>query len=497
MTVPRSLRLGLAAVEVLGLAAFVILLRSPLSLISAIDWDESMYALVAREIVLGHLPYVSIFQEKPLGMPLLMAAAMEIGGVTVTSVRILGSLCVIATCLLLRQAALAAGLSRFAAMIAALAYARSSIEMGGLPSNTEILFAPLTAAAVWQAIAWRDAAGIRAQARVIFVCGSLIGLAIWMKYIAAFVGCALFGLLVGAWLLRRAIGPGGVAVLAGIYAASCLFPSVAGGAYYWAIGHWDEFWFANIGFMPLYQGIPPEWINAKSHAAYFVWYGHPLLALAFLGAALWRDHPVASLGGVIWLAAEFIAFLVPWKFYDHYFLLLYPPLCLLAGAGIDAMARRLMPAGMHGGYLRIPSSGLAALAVAWVAIWPPPLSPRATRPDVPAEVARIIREDPAPGATAWMVNYEPVVYLLAGIPLATPVAFPPHLVTRYNAVAPMNPLAEVRRVLAARPRYLAIDPDRVEDILPEFSSEIFAALIRYYRPVDVRLPGVALYKLRD
>lgn len=484
-------------VETVLIAIAVFLLRHPLDLTSAIDWDESTYMLVAREILQGKLPYVSVFQEKPLGTPLLMAAAMGIGGISVASIRILGSVCVVATSLLLREAGLAAGLSRFAATIAALAYARSSIEMGGLPSNTEILFAPFTVAAVWQAIARRDAMGIGAQVRAILICGVLIGLAIWMKYIAAFVGCALFGMLAGSWLLRRAVGLGGVFVLALTYAAACLFPSVAGGVYYWAIGHWDAFWFANVGFMSLYQDITPEWAYARHHAAYFVWYGHPLLAFALLGMALWRGCPVASVVGAVWLVAEFVAFLVPWKFYDHYFLLLYPPLCLLAGAGVDAMARRLVPSRLGAGVLRSPYPWMAALAVAWVAIWPPPLSPRATRPDVPAEVAAIIRADTVPGATAWMVNYEPVVYLLAGIPLATPVVFPPHLVTRYNVVAPMNPLAEVRRVLAARPRYLAIDPDRVEDILPEFSGEIFAALIRYYRPVEMRLPGVALYRLRE
>jgi hypothetical protein len=43
--------------------------------LSVIDWDESLYMLGARALLHGQFPYVTVFDDKPLGEPVLIAAA--------------------------------------------------------------------------------------------------------------------------------------------------------------------------------------------------------------------------------------------------------------------------------------------------------------------------------------------------------------------------------------------------------------------------------------
>src|SRR5258708_22654636 len=79
-----------------------------------------------------------------------------------------------------------------------------------------------------------------------------------------------------------------------------------------------------------------------------------------------------------------------------------------------------------------------------------------SRPDMPRQVAKILRSDPVPGATAWVVNSEPVIYFLSGIPIPTRFPFPPSLVGSYSGYNGSQPEIEVHRILAARPRYLIV-----------------------------------------
>lgn len=48
------------------IALLVFLLRAPIFGVSALDPDESMYLIIGREVLNGHLPFVTTFQEKPL-----------------------------------------------------------------------------------------------------------------------------------------------------------------------------------------------------------------------------------------------------------------------------------------------------------------------------------------------------------------------------------------------------------------------------------------------
>ena len=48
-----------------GFLALTLWLRRFTYVLSALDWDESLYLLMARSLLEGHLPYTAIYDNKP------------------------------------------------------------------------------------------------------------------------------------------------------------------------------------------------------------------------------------------------------------------------------------------------------------------------------------------------------------------------------------------------------------------------------------------------
>lgn len=488
-----------AWVDRLLLVCFSFFIRSPGFTHSVIaDWDEAMYALMARELLHGGLPYVTIFQEKPLGPTVFVAAFMWVLGESIWSLRFIGSTSVAVTALILRELALAGRLSRVAAVASALLYAAFSIELGGMASNLEILFAPFTAGAFFIALKYRHTQDFVMQCLVVLIAGLLFGLGIWFKYIAAFPGCILFAWLVGGWMWHSRLASRRAGLLAGIYLVACLLPTMATAAVYAWIGAWDAFWYCNIGFMPIYKGLsrPAGDIELTLIQVILATYG--LVTVALLGVAYWRHRPVLASMVLGWLLAEVVALSVPWKFWDHYFLLLLPPVCLLAGIGIDKILLRLLPKATRERDAALPA--VAMLLVAFiVAFWSfPRLYQRFDRPDPSRMIAEFLSRDPA--ATVWVINHEPIIYFLAKRPLPTIYVFPPHLVGTYSVLARTDPQAEIRRVLEAKPRYLILDLIEMSLILPKYAEMITESINADYElalAVPGRVDNIMVYRRRD
>src|SRR6266705_2005613 len=66
------------------LLSWVLVLRAPTFLVSAIDWDEGLYVLIASQWLSGHPPYTTVFEIKPIA---IFAAALGVLGDSVASIR--------------------------------------------------------------------------------------------------------------------------------------------------------------------------------------------------------------------------------------------------------------------------------------------------------------------------------------------------------------------------------------------------------------------------
>lgn len=432
--------------DIAGLLALVLLVRLPSFLPAAIDWDESLFALIARAMLEGHLPYVAVYDTKPLGPFIEIAASMAIFGRSLFAVRAAGLLSVLASTLLLRALARAAGLSRAAAFAAAGLYAAFSVTLGGTATDTEILLAPFTIAAALvaaRAQACTDPAGrLRAAAGM----GLLVGLATWMKYVPALPGSALFAMLLLAWAWRQprprtVLGPG----LA--FVAAAALPTLASGLAYLLAGQWQAFWFCNFGMMAGYARLPG--LSPYYSLVRYVDLTFPLLLLAALGVARRRRQTLPPLATLLWFAAELAAAAAPRKFWMHYFLMTLPPLCLLAAMAIDRAP------GRHGLSRMALVVGLAAgLWVVGLQGW----KQVEAGPGPERRAAALIRQAQPTGASLWVVNADPMLYLLSGAAVPTRFPFPPDLLGHEAALIPADPDGELSRIMAAAPEIVVTDP---------------------------------------
>lgn len=447
--------------------------------------------LEARALLDGQLPYIAVFDDKPLGAPVLIAVAMKVVGASLITVRLLGCLAVVATALLLVQLARLLRLPRAAGLAAAVLYIVFSAQFFGQWTSDELLLIPFTVAALCVAAAGWGATTWHRQVATIVSMGVLFGVALWVKYVAAVPASAVFVALVGSWM-RRERGLSKFLALGGLYAVACALPTALSALAYASIGEFAAFWYCNFGFMHTYLGLVPtdKVVRHAIRGLHYIW---PLLLCAAAGLYFgWRRRgeppvpPPAMALLSVWVAAEALAVVAPWKFFDYYFLLLLPPLALLSGVTLCVVADRAV----------VPRYRAAApwVLAGMIAVFPLHAVPGLVAgPDTPRRVAAVIRNDPH--ATAWVVNYAPIIYFLADIPAPTRFPLPGHLVGGLSSLINTDPVAEVERILAGRPRFLVVDELALDHIRPQTAAPIRAALTqRYTRVASFESVGVFRYQ---
>jgi len=474
-----------------------LLLRAPSYIPSVIDPDEGLYILQAREWLRGGWPYVAVWDMHPVGAPALIAGALAVFGQTILAVRLLGALAVAATAFALYGLVRAAGGPRLLGLGAGLLYVGSSVMLGGLATNTEILFAPFVVAAM--------ALGVRAAARLVregapptwtqvAAAGLAIGLALTIKQVVVPEGCLVFALLAGPAWWRGVLPTGRALAMAAAYAALCAAPTAALGLAYAARGEFGAFVEGGILAPLRYAADPIEAVVAVRIVVGTT--ATLLLPFALAAAALaprrgLRAEPrhgaaAQAAGGAVltriaavWLAVATIAVALPGKFILHYFLIWLPPLSLLAALG----ARRLVhgvPLG-RGALAFTGLLGAVALNAAASAAAPGLLYGLGLREaDPPRKVAALIATELPPGEPIYVVNFHPVTYFLASAGLPTRFVFPDHLVGTVGGLTGSEADAELARVLASRPRFIVLDRGQWDDLRPEAAAMVSAALQASY-----------------
>jgi len=457
--------LALALLPVLVLA-----IRWASFLPSVIDWDESLYLLQAREWLRGNWPFSGVWDMHPPGAPAAIALAFLIFGESLETVRLLGAICVIATGYALIALARVTGAPRILGYAAALLYAAHSLQLGGLASNTEILFAPLVVSSLVLALAqgplWPRLIGM----------GVLIGCALLIKQVVTPEGCLAYAIF--AWPLLRGRRWGLLFGTAAAYAALCLAPTALVAGIYALRGEFD-IWFESTVLAPLQYAsgrIPLEqmfWRIAMAALA-LRW----LLALSLPALLLTRQDPVLrrlTLFALLWLGTSALAVAAPGFFFPHYFLIAVPPLALLAAVGAYAFMRQI-------GASRARLGLATLIAVVSVDMMATDLTPRLARgfsmgtPDTPRRMAALMNDELQPGDTIFVPNYQPVVYFLTEARLPTRFPFPVHLTGGFANLAGVDTDAEVARILASRPRFIVLDRTEWFGMRPSAMSMLTEAL---------------------
>lgn len=397
--------------------------------------DEQFYLLVGQRMLEGAVPYIDIWDRKPVGLFLLYAGAAALPGDDVLGYQLLATLFVGLTACVVASGARALGASRSGAFAAGLAYLIWLPLLGGRGGQAPVfynLFVALAARLTLRLPGLVERRGIGA----IVVNGALAclaaGVAIQVKTTAVFEA-AFIGLAHVWWLARTrpaAVLPGAL-----LWLAIGVAPTLAVAAAYRAMGPaaLDAWWFANAQSIFLRPGYPIGEIAMRMLG--IVAQLSPLLLCAAIG---WRRRTVRMIGeralAFAWLAAAVVGFVAIGTFFDHYALPLLPPLTMIAGIALGRLPRVLV------GTLLL---GLLLLVVERAFIADDAAGAR--------QVAEVIARNSRAGCP-YVFMGDTATYTLSGTCLPTPHAFPNFLAYTTEAGASgLDEAAEMRRILAGRP----------------------------------------------
>lgn len=429
--------------------------------------DEQYYLLVGDRMLGGAVPYVDIWDRKPIGLFLLFAGFRLLPGDGILAYQLAATVAAWTTALLVTTGAKAIGANLRGAVIAGAVYLIMLSLLGGRGGQAPVFYNFLMAAAgvLVLRLPGRDPRGIPGRdSRGIIVGGCLAcllaGIAIQMKYTPAVEG-AFFGLAHGWALYRKGTRTLAMTAALGLWAVIGIAPTLAAICWYWRMGALDAFWFANFTSIALRPAYPLGQVAMRLLG--IVAQGVPLIMCAVIG---WRGHTRVGTLAYAWLAAAVIGFAAIGTFFDHYALPLLVPLSIVAAPVLGRSAR-------------------AAVAVSSLALtlW---AVERATLPDdAPGarQVAAIVAANSG-GECPYVFIGDTATYLLSRTCLPTAYAFPNLLAysTEQGATG-IDEAAEVRRILAHRPPVIVTSTRRLSIWNPGSIRAVKATLARDYRLV--------------
>ncbi|TPG54082.1 hypothetical protein EAH76_05110 [Sphingomonas glacialis] len=445
-----------------------------------IQVDEEFYYVTAQAMWRGALPYIDIWDRKPIGLFLLYmpAAGLPLRW-GLLAYQAMATLSLILTALLVAHLARRAGWGR-GALAGAIAYVVWPDLLNGVGGQSPIFYnLPMVAAA-----ALIVAAGERRDRRVLGgLAMVLVGTAMQIKYTALFEG-----IFFGLWLLRqewRAVRrPVMLAAYGAILVALALAPTVAAYGFYAAHGQADAFVFANFASIA-HRNANPLGEMARNIAT-LVLILSPLVAMAFAARGGTRDGSPDARGFLyLWFAAAVIGLVLFGTWFDHYGLPVLVPGCACAAGffGNARFRRRLGPA-------ILVIVALAAQIVVQVNL--------RARGDAAQFAALSEAVGRGPGCL-YVYSGTTMLYAATERCRLSRYVVPAHLNrARESGATGVDQASEVRRILAARPAVVVMRP-AFSGERPEIRQIVTAAMARDYRLVAVRPMGheaIAVYRRR-
>jgi 4-amino-4-deoxy-L-arabinose transferase-like glycosyltransferase len=433
---------------------------------SVLDWDESLYFLMAQAWLHGHLPYTTIWDNKPVGIYVIFAGFQLVFGGGVVAMRLASVACVSLLAFAVFRITEVLAAERAAAWVAGGALVLCALSNDGLSANTELFMACFTALAVWAVLAGRSG----------WLVGVLLGCAFMVKYVAVFEAPVVLGL----YLYRqRRVG----AAIPVIFGAAV--PLVAVVALYTAAGKLGLWWDCSVAsnFRRVNVPMTAGALDYALRTELWRWGPLYLAGVAMIPWALARRRGVFL---AAWLLAGLAGVVVAKSFYDHYVLQVLPVLCVSLGVWFAKLPRGVV---LRAGVV------IAALALpAWAANV---ALHDAMVPDVTAQVgADLAGQHPA---SLYVFDSQPILYALAGQTPPTRYVLPSELVGRtLPGVAGVDAGAEVARILAGTPQFIirretpSTDPAVVN---PAVYAQLEQALTARYR-LWRAYPGVEVYEIR-
>lgn len=414
--------------------------------------DEQFYVFMAERILGGAVPYIDIWDRKPVGLFVIYAAGALFGNVLIGS-QILALLAVTGTATILFF--LARRIARdSAALLSGLIYIVWLTLAGGEGGQSPVFYNLLVAGAVAIVLRAREAA--RGRAGDLRKPGSLamllIGLGLQIKYSVVFEGVFLgVVLLVLAWSRGRRLGL--LAIDAALWIGCALAPTALAALGYAVAGHFQDWLFANFLSIGL-RNAEPDGVIVRRLMAVALMMAPMVVALALRLAIARRPRDPARiidlrlLDGWALVAVLAVAAFGTW--YGHYMLPLFAPLAVVVAPLGERWIGRLCLVGLFA-YGAVAGQVLAMLHI----------QQRGDRHLLESATAAVA------GQRNCLLIFDgpSLLYNTSKSCLASTRPFPEHLRLLNEAGAiGIDEVAELRRIMAARPDHVMLrEPGTPED----------------------------------
>jgi 4-amino-4-deoxy-L-arabinose transferase-like glycosyltransferase len=407
--------------------------------------DEQFYLLVGDRMLHGALPFVDIWDRKPVGLFMIYAGIRLLGGLGVVQYQVVATLFAAATTLVIYRMArmVAPAWGAWWAGVAYLLCLSGYQCFGGqapvffnLPMALAALILCRMVAQGEQARLLRGGLGVMA----------LVGVALQIKYTVLFEGIA-FGLAL-MWLGHRQGWSHGRVLTASVaWIVMALTPTLLAFGYYVAIGHGAAFAYANFqSIFARSESMEGAFgrLAKEMGALAPVWLAIFLAPFMLAAPAHQNNRVLAFLR--FWSVAAMLGFLVFGVWYDHY---VAPMLVPLMATAAPALGRRWKDGLWYTVLLILVSAGAA------IAITHYTMTHHGTREQIERMAQAIDRE--RQGACIYINEGDPILYQYTHACIVTPYIFPNHLngMVDFNALG-INGMDEVARIMNQHPRVVVM-----------------------------------------
>lgn len=438
----------------------------------AIHMDEQFYLLVGDRMWQGALPYVDIWDRKPIGLFLIYAALRPFSPQGIVAYQLGAFASVVATALVIRHIG-----QRFAsntgATVAAVCYVFFLPLLGGSGGQAPVFYNLLIAISAWFVIRASDSDDETSFVRFSYAAMLFSGLALQVKYTVLFDG-VFFGL----WLLVQRWHRGTSTKTFLRFTAElltvALAPTLLITLFYFFVGHFSEYFYAN--FISIFNVIPPPAGLTKSYLIGTLLHLYPLIIITIFSVFVKFRHFKT---GIFWFVPIWSAFSIFGYFalgnnYHHYALPLLVPFSLVSAPlfnGISAFTG-------------------AATAIVWYSFLSGTSITQVRSVHQERIDAMVSAVRPYTEKGCLYVNDGPVIlYLLTKSCLPTPYIFPEHLNNAGESQATQAPIA-MARLLRERPSVIVVADKPLEHPRNLATSAILDRVITdNYHEID-RLPDI-------
>ncbi|WP_421654887.1 ArnT family glycosyltransferase [Leptothermofonsia sp. ETS-13] len=318
---------------------------------SGLDWDESLYTLVSQSMLNGNLPYIEVWDNKPIGIYVLYVIAFSLFGKSIFAIRLLSCLAIATTCYVLYYLGRLFGKDvgkdgRAIGLFAALIYVASSLQNEGTAANTEIFFIPFVATAYYLIfLEWLQTnQNLKRKKWTFSIIGLLLGVAFIIKYIVIYDLIAILLLTILQPFFRSSFNGRqhfDNLIILTLLLFGFLLPFLLMASVFIFNGYFSDFFYANFTankIRTIDRGFSAT-VVAKAFLSHLLsnfplWLCFGLTYLTLISKFSRRILSIERtllLLLLLWilipLTGIFLTFRV--RFYAHYFLPLLPPLSLV------------------------------------------------------------------------------------------------------------------------------------------------------------------------